>query len=418
MPASLERARLLLEHERFSQAEREARGYLAEHPEDPAGHYVLAFCLLAQDRYDDATAEAKLVVHLAPDEPHGHYALAKVMFARRRLDIALAVIGEAIRLDPYDADYRASLAAIHLERRQWQPALDAADEGLAIYAEHAGCLNLRAMALVNLGRREEAGQTISTSLQKNPHNAVTHANEGWRLLHAGQPKQAMHHFRESLRLDPESGWAKAGILEAIKARNPLYRWLLAYFLWMGRLSTGAQWGVMIGLYFGAKIVRTVAENSPELAPFLWPLLGLYIAFALMTWLAYPLFNLLLRLHPLGKHALSSDQRWGANLVGGCWAGAIALGIVALITHWPSAIIAAITLAAVSLPAASIFQCDRGYPRNTMAGITFALLAIGLAAASVVIVAEDAAWAMIAVVALGVMASSWIANALASVQVKK
>jgi hypothetical protein len=223
----------------------------------------------------------------------------------------------------------------------------------------------------------------------------------------------MEHFREALRLDPQSGWAKAGILEAIKARNVVYRWMLAYFLWMGRLSTGAQWAVIIGAYFAQRFVRAALRAQPELGPVLWPLLVLYFAFVLMTWLAYPLFNLMLRLHPLGKHALSPEQRLGANVVGTCLGLAVVLGIVGAITWWPWALIAAGTFAGVMLPASGAFQCQPGYPRTTMLILTVALAALGLTAAAVSLHSPDAAFGLAVILFLGVMASTWISNALAS-----
>ncbi|MEX2187298.1 MAG: tetratricopeptide repeat protein [Pirellulales bacterium] len=411
MTASLERARLLLEHERYDQADREIRGYLAEYANDVAGHYLLAICLSALERYDEATAEARTAIHLAPDQPLSHYALAKVMLARDRYKEAEAAIAEAIRLDPYDADNRALQAAVRHSLRDWPGALAAAEGGLEIDPEHAACLNLRAMSLVQLGRRGEAGQSLAASLAKNPHNAVTHANQGWTLLHERRPKEAMEHFREALRLDPDSEWAKAGILEAIKARNVAYRWLLAYFLWMGRLSSRAQWAVIIGAYVGNRLVRTAARNNPEWAPFLWPLLGIYIAFVVMTWLAYPLFNLMLRLHPLGKHALTPDQRMGANCVGGCLALAVGFAIVSVVADWGWAIIASVVFAALMLPTAGTFQCSRGTPRNTMAAITLTLAALGIATTVLSIGSPDVAGTVGVVFIFGIMASAWIANFL-------
>ena len=35
-------------------------------------------------------------------------------------------------------------------------------------------------------------------------------------------------------------WARVGMIEALKARNPVYRLLLLYFLWMSRLARRAR----------------------------------------------------------------------------------------------------------------------------------------------------------------------------------
>src|SRR5205823_12580613 len=216
-----------------------------------------------------------------------------------------------------NADYFGILASLELRKSRWREALVAANQGLEIEPENGLCTNLRAQALVKLGDRAAAATTMGEALARRPDDAYTHANQGWALLHAGQPRQALDHFREALRLDPELEWARAGIVEALKARNFVYRWMLAWFLWMSRLTPGARWGLVIGAYFGTRVIRYAAENSPDLAPFLWPLLFAYAGFVLLTWLAPSFFNLLLRLDRFGRYALSTDQLRGANLLAAC-----------------------------------------------------------------------------------------------------
>ncbi len=65
-------------------------------------------------------------------------------------------------------------------------------EGSHSIPEHAGCLNLRAMALVQLGRKDEASRTLGSALADDPENALTHANQGWALLHRGRSWPGPH----------------------------------------------------------------------------------------------------------------------------------------------------------------------------------------------------------------------------------
>src|SRR5438876_7808655 len=125
--------------------------------------------------------------------------------------------------------------------------------------------------MVKLGRKAEAGTTIDAALARNPDSAVTHANQGWTLLEKGEPKKALEHFREALRLDPENEWARHGIVEALKARNVIYGLMLRHFLWMSKLSPAAQWGVILGGYFLNRMLGTAAKTSPDLAPWLLPI---------------------------------------------------------------------------------------------------------------------------------------------------
>ena len=309
MNQHLERALLLYQQSRHDLAETELRQALAAEPQDAYAHALLGLCLAHRESFQEATDEVRQAIHLAPDFSFAHFAHARVLYDRNRFAEALPAINEAIRLEPENADQFALLSNIQLQERRWRDALSAAEHGLQFDPEHVGCTNLRAMAMVKLGRRAEAGKTIDAALSKSPDNSLTHANQGWTLLEKGDPKKAAEHFREALRLNPQNEWARQGIVEALKARHFIYAWMLKYFLWMARFSRRGQWGIVLGGYFGYRILGAIASNNPGLAPWVLPLQILYIAFALMTWLAYPFFNLLLRLNKLDGSCFRASRRW-------------------------------------------------------------------------------------------------------------
>ena len=377
MEPHLARAQLLLEQGRYELAEKELRQAIAEGAAPAIARALLAMCLIERERFDEATSEVREAIAAEPDLAFAHYTHAAVLLRRRRIDEALGPIEEALRLDPENAAYFAMLASIRMEQRRWPEALQAAESGLRIDAQDVACNNLRAAALVQLGRREEAGATIDSALARQPENATTHANRGWTLLHQADPKKAMDHFREALRLDPGNEWARAGILEAIKARNPIYGLMLRYFLFMGRLSGGAQWAIILGLLFGQRVLRSLARSNPALAPWIMPILYVYFGFVLMTWIAVPLFNLTLRLHPVGKHALSDEQKRASNWVGACLLAALVFAGVwaagnARFGEWGT-----VTFGLLLLPLSGVFNCSKGWPRLLMAAITAALFLLGL-----------------------------------------
>lgn len=417
MNPNLDRALLLYQQSRFDLAEGELRQSLASEPHDAYAHALLGLCLAHREKFEDAASETQQAIHLAPDFPFAHFAHAHVLFDRNRFSEALPVINEAIRLDPEDADQYALLANIHLQERRWPAALNAAEQGLEFNPEHVGCTNLRAIALVKLGRKAEAGRTIDTALSKNPDNALTHANQGWTLLEQGQPKKAAEHFREALRLDPQNEWARQGIIEALKARNFIYAIMLKYFLWMSKFSRRGQWGIILAGYFGNRILATIAHENPDLAPWILPLRILYVAFALMTWLAYPLFNLMLRLNKFGRLVLSREQTIATNWFGLCLLLALA-GLVGCILYgFESAwLIMVVVFGLLLLPVSAIFKCAAGWPRNLMAALTIAMALLGLAAlvqffreGSSFETAKD----LLLSFALCVVASTWLGNYLMS-----
>jgi tetratricopeptide (TPR) repeat protein len=422
MNPNLQRALLLFDQSRYEQAENELRQALASDPHEPYAHALIGLCLSHREQFKEATEEARQAVHLAPDFAFAHYALANVLHDRNRDDEALPVINEALRLDSATPAYFALLSAIHLNERHWQSALEAAEQGLRLDSEHTGCTNLRAIAMVKLGRKAEAGRTIDAALSRNPDNSLTHANQGWTLLEKGEPKKALEHFREALRLEPGNKWAQQGIVEALKARNIIYAMMLRYFLFMGKLSKRGQWGIILGAYFGIRALGALAKAKPGWEPWILPIELVYLAFVIMSWIAEPLFNLLLRLNRFGRLALPREKIVASNWLGACLLIAlISLGGWLAFGYKSAWLAGAVLFAALLLPTAGTFKCPGGWPRIVMAVYTGALACGALLAIGIFSLsdtgnyrgAEDAGVRVGGFVFLGAVFSSWLFNIIMS-----
>jgi tetratricopeptide (TPR) repeat protein len=388
---------ILLETKRYRDAETMLREALAVDPNSAYAHGLLSFTLYQLGRNVEALREAEAAIGLAPNDPSGHFYRALALLALERVRSAMSAIQEAIRLDPENARYHAMVSRIHAKHKSWQKALQAAEEGLRFDPENVQCINLRGLALVNLGQRDKAEHTIAAALARDPENALTHANQGWARLHAGDHEQALTHFREALRLNPLLDWARAGIVEALKARNPIYRLVLRYFLWMSRL-TDAEQGETIAVVSGAwYALRTIARQVPILYIVVWPLSLLYSAFAVLTWTARPLFALALRFNRLGRHALPEKEIAASNWVAACLlaaGGGLILGMVL----WNAAflVLSAVSLAMI-LPVSAVFHCSPGIGRIILAVCSVLLAATGLLAFAASLVGS---WAIVLAVIIG------------------
>ena len=430
MNPNLERGLLLFQQSRHELAENELRQALAADPHDPFAHALLALCLNEREEFEAATTEVRQAIHLAPDFPFAHYAHARVLYDRNRHQEALAAIQEAIRLDSTDADYFALFASIQFDEKHWQEALNAAEQGLQFDPEHVGCTNLRAMAMVKLGRRAEAGTTIDAALAKNPGNAITHANQGWTLLEKGEATKALEHFREALRLDPTNEWARHGIVEALKARNIIYAAMLKYFLWMSKLSGQAQWMIILGGYFGNRLLGGLALSNPGLAPWVLPVRILYITFAVLTWTAYPMFNLMLRLNRFGRLALTPAQTVESNWVGTSFLLAlISLGGCIAMSFDSPWVVSLAVFGLMLMPLSGLFRCSVGWPRWTMIVVVAVLTLLGLGAIGLIWKAylgdnqyvkatANSAFGLLGMFSLGVLLTTFLANFLASQRPKR
>ena len=375
------RAQLLIEQGRHRDAEALLRRGLSDRPDDGLAHAFRGLCLLRMDQPEAAGEALRQALRLMPDHPLPHLLTAELRLHLNDGPGARRAADEAIRLDPGEADGYALRAQIEASAQRWAEAVTWAERGLARDAEHPGCANLRAMALTRLGRRDEASRAIDGALQATPDDHVAHANRGWAELHAGRPRDALPHFSEALRLQPSFEWARAGLVEALKARFFLYRWILGFFLWMSRLSPRVQVGVLVGGYVGYLLLRNVAANVPAMRPIVWPLIAAYFVFAILTWVSVPLFNLLLMLNRFGRQALSPAQTYGAMLFLGFMLLPIALIVLgfvgSLLTSLPGLGYItgrfAVEAAILMLPAAAVAGAI-GTPRlRLFAGALSALL---------------------------------------------
>jgi hypothetical protein len=143
-------------------------------------------------------------------------------------------------------------------------------------------------------------------------------------LNRGDHRAAETHFREALRLNPSFEPAREGLLTSFRARSPIYRSYLNYCIWMSRLKGGARWAVVLGLYFGFRILGDVAEKfSPGLA------IGigvLYFVFVLWVYIADPVGNFILLFDRFARYALRTMEKVEAAVVG----GSIIVGLASLI----------------------------------------------------------------------------------------
>jgi adenylate cyclase len=197
---------LALKHQFRPDATREARGLLTRALEqDP--QYAPAWMMLSfvnsidslqrltgewhPGRYDEMVAQARRAVELDPQLPWAHLALSVAHFAGRRfgearvaalrcaelgpndaecqmflamVEVRLGLgaeavehIGRALDLSPIPPAYTlASLASVMWSVGRLEEALAAADDCLAKAPRHLGCRRFRMLALVELGRMDEA----------------------------------------------------------------------------------------------------------------------------------------------------------------------------------------------------------------------------------------------------------------------
>lgn len=414
-PVDLQEIQQLLDQRRYKEAEKRLTRAIDAAPDNGELHAYLALALLYQEGFEPAAEEAKKAVTKAPDNPFCHYVRAQVLMEARQDGAALTCLKTAMELKPGFPPYHLLGATIYYRRQSWEDALREANQALTLGAQSAQAYALRGLALWKLQRKEEARQDFERALALDPTHPLSHAARGWLLLDKGEYRAAQEPFREALRLDPFMEWAKEGLLESIKAQNPLYRPFLIYLLWMARLSPAGQWGALFGIYFVMKIVRLLYKLFPVLKLPLGIVAWIYFILAFLTWVARPLSNLVLRLHPTGRHLLLRSEIAAANWVGVCLLAALGFLIAWLATNTPPLLGAALFSALMMMPVATIFQSSSCAGRGCLT--LYALVMLGLAITAVAMgLAGSTDWGLPAgLFGAALLCLSWIANALVTIE---
>lgn len=403
----LSKVEILIQQKKFGEAEKLLSDLLTEDSNNIHFLSLLSEVYLQQDKFDNANRIIENAIGLSPDAPHLFYIKSRIAIQQDNLNEAEKNISQAIELDPYDADYFALLANIKIGRKQFEDALDSANRALEIDAENILALNTRSTALNKLNRSEESFETIEGALREDPNNAYTHANYGWGLLEKGDHKKALEHFKEALTNDPTFDYAQSGMLEALKATNPIYRIFLKYSFYMSNLTAKYQWGVLIGFYLGLKALRTVAKNNEALQPYLIPLIVALALIAFSTWVIAPISNLFLRFNKYGQLLLDKKEKMSSNFV------AISLGLffVGLLLYFMLSDEKMLTIAvfgfAMMLPLGTMFS-----PSKNKYGLliyTIALAITGLIAIGLTFSTGEMFNLMTVVFIFGFVAFQWVAN---------
>lgn len=380
MVTHIKSAEFFLQQNRFDEAEASLKKALSKDPNDAYALALLANCMLAQKNTVKALELIERAFSFSPTNLFIIHTLARTYFFHQNIDKARWAIQEGLSIAPDQAIFYQLSSQVELYEENWQYALNAAEQGLELDPENVDLINLRAQALIKLNRKEEAAKTLDYALHKAPEDSWSHTNQGWISIERNEFDAAIEQFKEALRLDPNNGYAQSGLKEAIKAKNPIYRLVLKYFLWMGKLQEKGRWGVVIGAYLVYRIVLWLNKSFPELSILLVPIIIMYITFAFATWIGVPISNLFLRFHPLGKLALSRDERLGSNIIGAIALSALSFFTLSSITETFSDFFfwMFIFLGIMLIPVGGLFAVSpKTKTRKGLIVYTLALFAVGL-----------------------------------------
>jgi tetratricopeptide (TPR) repeat protein len=240
MGEAYQRGMILYQQKMYPRAAEEFRRELAGAPNSGLAHAMLALSLSMNKQTKEGIDEARAAIGADPELAIGHYALAFSMVRGANLrrmggrfggiprDIRLSTLSrarepmlEALRLAPRNSDYFALMAGIELDLDHAKVALEWVDKGLEANPENVRCAELRSTILRRLGKGKDARETANRALEINPEHAGSHLTQGWNMLYAGKFAQALEHFTQAARLDPNDQRLARGLRTAQRANKPV-----------------------------------------------------------------------------------------------------------------------------------------------------------------------------------------------------
>lgn len=317
-----------MERGNFKEAQSLIRGRLAQEPNDPDLHLMLAEALLHLDRPKEAEASARSAIGLDPESGYSHEVLAQILVRSSNPKGAEEAVREAMSLDGDSASLRAILARIASDRGKYQECLEQAQLGLGIDPDNDVCQFYRGIALSRLGHHEQADQVALGLLGDDPEDSTNHSVRGWILLEKNAIEPAKMHFQEALRLDPDNEDARNGLARCLQQGNPFLGWFLRAIIAVDKISFTKL--IIAFLLVGIVLPRFLRSyDMPAAVSVAGDVLRIsMLSFCYLVVVAAPLFSAVLFLSRGGRNALGSYEMRAVK-----WSIAPLLGGMVLLALW-------------------------------------------------------------------------------------
>lgn len=155
---------------RLEEAEAGYEAVLDENPRQPDANNLLAVLYCQRRQFDQVVTYARIVLSVRDTIPEYHNNLGLALKGLERFDEAAAAFGQAIERAPQYADALYNLGMIELDRRNYEAALMHLEACMAAAPHHAQVCNGLALALLRLGRPDEAIETLDQQFETRPND--------------------------------------------------------------------------------------------------------------------------------------------------------------------------------------------------------------------------------------------------------
>jgi tetratricopeptide (TPR) repeat protein len=249
----------------------------------------------------------------------------------QKFNPALRAAFQGLGLNPTCRQSLNALANAHTKLGQWQRAETACLRILELDSDDAAALNLLAQALRHQGRWKESREVVNRLLAQQPNDAFGHANAGYGALAAGDHLRANEHFLEALRMAPDFDLARVGLLASLRARIWIIRWNLRIISLLHRPGTFlnvslAVFGFLAGMVLLSYAATALDKIRLHMGTFVFgALFAALLIYVFCSVLIYILGDFFLLFDPLGRHAMTREEK-----IKVCMPGAVIVALIAML----------------------------------------------------------------------------------------
>lgn len=293
---TVDRVLALLEVGQVDRARQAALDGIAQQPDDPSAHLMLALTLEHADQVEPALEAVAAALTRDPMLFEGHMLRARLLMVLARPAASEQALRAAIRIHPDAPAAYATYAQLLALNDRGAAALECCERALSLDPERPWLHNLRATLLLQVSPHqwkisEQAVRQALRIAPNDPHNlAVLGMVKMLGMDNAG----AEDAFRQALRLQPNNPLALRGLSEMVKGRSLLYRPMLAFSQLLSRLGQDGALAVVFGLWALYSAVVLVLPADPP-----WvrdAAMYSYLGFCAYTWFSGPVTLAILRRH--------------------------------------------------------------------------------------------------------------------------
>ena len=253
----LQRARFLIDQNRWLLAEPELRQALALAPDNIEAMSLLGMCVAFNSDLAAGIDLLQQAISTDPNRDLSYWRLYQIHRLSNNWIAAKQAIDTAIEIDPENPSYYGSLALIfyhvgtlcthsdatvrtivpnlglaaedidfaapvkNIARSLLQLANKMAETGLALYPRDRLCLEYKTCALIDLGEYATAAAMCRIWLSITPNSAVAHAVVGDLYYRQHRLDDAIASFQTALQIQPGYDFVKAKMLQILRLQHPL-----------------------------------------------------------------------------------------------------------------------------------------------------------------------------------------------------